>query len=189
MSGGNADAFRRIVGALERAHIPSMLTGSFASSYHGVVRATQDIDFVIAPAANQLRALTRDLLSADFYVDEDAAIEALEHETMFNAIDQHTAWKIDLIICKSRPFSQEEFSRRYSVVFEGLTLSIATVEDILIAKLEWASRGHSQRQIEDCARLVRVRAAELDRPYLMRWIAALGLNAQWQAAWDAAHLA
>jgi hypothetical protein len=28
------DVFRRVIGALERAGIPYMLTGSFASSYH-----------------------------------------------------------------------------------------------------------------------------------------------------------
>ena len=45
----SADVFRRIVAALNQAEIPTMLTGSFASSWHGVTRATQDIDLVIAP--------------------------------------------------------------------------------------------------------------------------------------------
>jgi len=38
------DIFRRIAAALAEAGIPYMLTGSFASSYHGIPRATQDID-------------------------------------------------------------------------------------------------------------------------------------------------
>ncbi|HKT07868.1 MAG TPA: hypothetical protein VJR24_08235 [Gemmatimonadaceae bacterium] len=159
-----------------------MLTGSFASSFHGVPRATQDIDLVIAPNEEQVRALARDLTSNDFYVDEDAAITAMRDETLFNAIDQRTAWKIDFIICKSRPFSQQEFARKYRVSFEGLTLWIATVEDVLIAKLEWASKLHSQRQIDDCAQLLRVRGSELDSDYLLRWIAILGVDSQWQAA-------
>jgi predicted nucleotidyltransferase len=180
-----ADAFRRVVAALERRGIPFMLTGSFASSFHGVPRATQDIDLVIAPNEGQLRTLARDLLSNEFYVDEDAAIEAMRDETLFNAIDQRTAWKIDFIICKSRPFSQQEFGRKYRVTFEGLTLWIATLEDVLIAKLEWASKGHSRRQIEDCAQLLRVRGMDLDRDYLSRWIATLGVDSQWQAAVNA----
>jgi hypothetical protein len=163
-----------------------MLTGSFASSFHGVPRATQDIDFVIAPDARQLRAFVRDLLSNGFYVDEDAALEALSQESLFNAIDQHTAWKIDLIICKSRPFSQEEFARSYRVAFEGLALWIATVEDVIIAKLEWASHSGSQRQLDDCAQLLRVRGTELDRAYLSRWLTALDLTPEWQAALNAA---
>lgn len=129
-----------------------------------------------------MRALARDLVSNDFYVDEDAAISAMCDETLFNAIDQRTAWKIDFIICGSRPFSQEEFARKYRVIFEGLTLWMATVEDVLIAKLEWAAKLHSQRQIDDCAQLLRVRGSELDRACLSRWTATLGVDSQWQAA-------
>ena len=43
------DVFQRIVEALDSAGIPFMLTGSFASSLHGITRATQDIDLVVAP--------------------------------------------------------------------------------------------------------------------------------------------
>ena len=39
---------------------------------------------------------------------------------------------------------------------------IATVEDVLIARLEWASKGESRRRLDDCAQLLRVRGAELD---------------------------
>ena len=38
------DIFRRMAAALAEAGIPHMLTGSFASSYHGIPRATQDIE-------------------------------------------------------------------------------------------------------------------------------------------------
>jgi hypothetical protein len=48
-----------MVGALDRAGIPYMLTGSFASSYHGTPRATQDIDIVVAPTTEQIRALVQ----------------------------------------------------------------------------------------------------------------------------------
>src|SRR6185437_13375634 len=93
------------------------------------------------------------------------AVAAPVSDTGADVFDQRTAWKIDFIICKLRPFSQEEFGRRRRVVFEGLTLWIATVEDVLIAKLEWASKGESRRQLDDCAQLLRVRGAELDRAY------------------------
>jgi len=53
------DIFRRILEALGGAGVPYMLTGSLAASYHGVPRATQDIDIVIAPTAIQIRQLVR----------------------------------------------------------------------------------------------------------------------------------
>jgi hypothetical protein len=180
------DVFRRVISALEEAGVPYMLTGSFASAFHGAPRATQDIDLVVAPTVDQLRALVRLLPTTEYYVDEDAAVEAQQQQGQFNIIDLATGWKIDLIIRKARPFSQEEFARREVTDFEGLPLAIATVEDVLIAKLEWAKLGESQRQIEDVARILRIRASELDRSYLAKWVAELGLEAQWQRACRAA---
>jgi hypothetical protein len=176
------DVFRRVVDALERAGIPYMLTGSFASAFHGVPRATQDIDMVIAPTADQVRALVRLLPVSEYYVDEAAALDAHRRQAQFNIVDFASGWKIDLIIRKSRPFSHAEFDRRSVVDFRGLRLAIATAEDVVIAKLEWAKLGESQRQIEDVAGILRIRASELDRAYLHHWLGQLHLQTQWKAA-------
>jgi hypothetical protein len=159
-----------------------MLTGSFASSAHGHLRATRDIDFVIDADADRLRSFVRSLPAEEYYVDEDAALEALRDERQFNVVDLTTGWKVDLIIRKSRPFSIEEFARRQPANVEGIPLSVASVEDVIIAKLEWARLGDSARQLEDVAALLRVRGSRLDEPYIMRWTEALGLNDQWSAA-------
>lgn len=175
------DLFSRVLGALQTAGIPVMLTGSFASSYHGAPRATQDVDLVIAPTAEQLRALLALLPRDEFYADEGAALEALRLEGQFNLIDLRSGWKVDLIIRKSRPFSREEFDRRRVVQFEGSEVPIATPEDVLIAKMEWARMSESARQIEDAARMLRVRAAQLDQAYVERWVRELDLEEQWVA--------
>lgn len=166
-----------------------MLTGSFASSYHGAPRATQDIDLVIAPTAEQLRAFVKLLPQDEFYVDEGAAVEALKFEGQFNLVDMRTGWKVDLIIRKSRPFSREEFDRRTMVELEGEDVPIATPEDVLIAKMEWARMGQSTRQIEDAGRMLRVRAQQLDWMYVEHWIRELGLGEEWAAVRKAAELA
>lgn len=176
------DVFRRIVEALDRAAIPYMLTGSFASSYHGAPRATQDIDIVIAASPDQLRTLTRFLPESEYYVDLNAALEAHARETQFNIIDLATGWKVDLIICKSRAFSREEFDRRAAADFHGISIFIATAEDVLLSKLEWAKLGQSQRQIEDAAGILRIRAGELDRGYIKNWVRQLKLEQEWEAA-------
>jgi len=176
------DIFRRIIQALGRAGIPYMLTGSFASSYHGVPRATQDIDLVIAASAAQVRNLVNLLPATEYYVNEEAALDALARESQFNVIDFATGWKIDLIIRKSRAFSRAEFDRRSAVDLFGLELFIVSAEDVLLAKLEWAKAGQSVRQLEDCANLIRVRWGELERSYIENWVAQLGLEGQWQSA-------
>lgn len=177
-----ADLFRRMVTRLEAAEIPYMLTGSFASAYHGRPRATQDIDFVIAPSADQLRALIHSLPPQEYYADEAAALEAHRQESQFNVIDLSTGWKIDFIFRKSRRFSRTEFDRRVRANLGDLALFIATAEDVILAKLEWAKLGGSHRQIEDVTGLLEVCGAELDLAYLEQWVAALELMAEWEAA-------
>jgi len=174
--------FRRIVDALERAGIAYMLTGSFASSYHGTPRATQDIDLVIAPTPDQLRRLAPLLPSDEFYFDLDTALDAQRRQTQFNVVDLATGWKIDLILRKSRPFSREEFDRRSQVDLEGLHLFIASAEDIVLSKLEWGKLSESQRQLEDVAGILRVRSGDLDRDYIERWVGILGLEPEWESA-------
>lgn len=118
----------------------------------------------------------------EYYVDLDTALEALRSGSLFNVIDLKTGWKIDLIFRKSRPFSEKEFSRRQLVDLQGLRLYIAGVEDVIIAKLEWAKLANSQRQIEDVASMLRLRADTLDKSYLEKWISELDLHEQWSSA-------
>ena len=103
-------------------------------------------------------------------------------------IDLTSGWKIDFIIRKSRPFSLTEFDRRFQMEFEGLSLFMASAEDVMLAKLEWAKLSGSQRQIEDAAGILRIRFNELDRNYIERWIEALGVQDQWREVWVTAGL-
>lgn len=64
----------------------------------------------------------------------------------------------------------------------GLRLFIASAEDVVLAKLEWAKVGQPQRQIEDAAGILRVRGGEMDQGYLEGWVQALGLQEEWARA-------
>jgi hypothetical protein len=178
--------FQRIAAALDQAGIAYMLSGSFASSYYGAPRSTQDIDLVIEATPAQLRAFVQSLPSDEYYADLDAALGAHKAESLFNVIDLSTGWKVDLIIRKSRAFSREEFRRRHTIDVQGLSLFVASAEDIVIAKLEWSKLARSRRQIEDVATILRARFESLDRVYLERWIRDLNLEKEWQDALQAA---
>jgi hypothetical protein len=175
------ERFRRTVSeALAAEKIPAMLTGSMAAAYRGAIRATMDVDLVIDPEPSALERFVARLEGAGFYASPDAAREALRSRGMFNVIDPESGWKADLIVRKARPFSEAEFSRRQPLEFLGVPLAIARTEDLIIAKLEWASLGGSARQLEDVRSLVRLAGADLDRGYVDRWTHALQLTALWQ---------
>ena len=180
------EVFQRITTALDRAGIGYMLTGSFASAYYGAPRSTQDIDLVIEATPEQMRAFIHGLASDEYYADLDAALEAHKRRSMFNVIDLATGWKIDLIVRKSRAFSQEEFRRRQLVNLRDLPLFVASAEDVVIAKLEWARMAQSKRHIDDVAGILRMRWESLDRAYLEKWTLALGLETEWNDARTAA---
>lgn len=177
-----ARVLQKIATALDHAGVAYMLTGSFASAYYGLPRSTQDIDLVIAGSPAQLRAFAGSLPIGEYYVDLDAALEAYKRESMFNIIDLQSGWKIDMIIRKSRAFSQEEFGRRQRVNVQGISLFVATAEDVVIAKLEWAKLAQSQRQIEDAVGILKIRRESLDQAYLERWMNDLGLTREWNEA-------
>ena len=185
----SSEVFRRITTALEQAGVAYMLSGSFASAYHGAPRSTQDIDIVIAANPEQLRTFVQSLPSNEYYADLDSALEAHTRQSLFNVIDLATGWKIDLIIRKSRAFSQEEFGRRQLVNVQGLPLFVASAEDVVIAKLEWSKLAQSQRQIEDVAAILRLRWEVLDGSYLERWISELDLKQEWSNAKRMAEIA
>jgi len=176
------DLFDRLVRALSQAGIPYMFTGSFASSFHGTPRASNDFDLVMAPTAEQLRALKTLLPESEYYFDMDDALDALKRSRQFNIIDLASGWKIDFIIRKSRPFSLSEFDRRFQIDFDGLSIFMASAEDVILAKLEWAKLTPSERQIEDVAGILRIRTNQLDRTYIERWIKDLQIEAQWSQA-------
>jgi hypothetical protein len=170
-----ADLLAEAIGHLEAAGIPYMITGSVASSFHGEPRATRDLDIVIDPTPPALDRLVDDLRTAGFYVDRDAAEDALRDGTQFNAIGDE-AIKVDFIVRRDRPFSIAEFDRRQRVELLGSKGFIATVEDVILAKLEWAAETDSERQLRDVAGMIAVAGDTLDETYLTTWARKLGVD-------------
>ena len=171
----------RLATLLGDAGIPYMLTGSFASTFHGTPRTTQDLDFVIEVAEENLRALLGALSPDEYYFSEEAALQALRRRGQFNVIHLASGWKADLIVRKDREFSRVEFGRREYGDILGTSVAIATAEDTVIAKLEWAARGRSDRQLRDVAGILAV-ATELDTSYIEGWVERLGLRDSWELA-------
>lgn len=173
---GLGDFLRRLVAHLDAAGIPHMVAGSVASSVHGEPRSTQDLDLVVDPSAAALGALLRALPESEFYVSEEAARQALRSRRQFNVIDLATGWKADLILRKDRPFSLSEFARRQPATVLGAAVCIASAEDVVLTKLEWAKKGGgSERQLRDVRGILAAHAS-LDTAYLDRWAKELGVG-------------
>jgi len=174
------DFLSRMVGHLEATGVEYMLARSIASTFHGTPRATQDLDVVLELSKSALEALLSALGDEDYYVNADAARDALRCRGQFNVIDMSTGWKADLILKKRRPFSDVEFERRERATVLGVPLWVASAEDTVVSKLEWAREsGGSERQLRDVAGILELKGRDLDIPYVERWCDELGLGDLW----------
>lgn len=178
---GAAEALARIVAALDAAGVPHMVVGSFASAFHGEPRTTQDIDVVVRIGPAELERLLAALPESEWYADAETARDAQRRGEMFNVIDLTTGWKSDVIPLKAGAFARSEFQRRVEADVLGTRVFLATAEDTLLAKLSWAqAAGGSERQLRDVAGIVAATGDALDRVYVERWAAELGVLDLWR---------
>jgi hypothetical protein len=149
---------------------------------YGIPRATNDIDIVIAPAREQLLSLVQLFQRLGLTVESEAALAALRARSQFNVIDLPRGLKVDLIVRKERDFSLTEFDRRETHDVGEMSLTLATPEDVLIAKLEWSKMGDSERQLVDAAGILKMQRDALDFAYIEQWVESLDLQEQWSIA-------
>ncbi len=167
-----------VAAILERLGIPYQLGGSFASSAHGLYRASADADFVIDPTDEKLLSLGA-ALEPEFYVSPGAMREALESLSTFNAIHVATSFKLDFFVKGSTPFDAEELRRSVRLdLGEGRSVLVKSAEDTVLRKLDWYRRGHgvSERQWKDVLSVLAANRGRLDEDHLDRWARELGID-------------
>lgn len=174
---GQEDFLKRLVEILENTRIPYMLCGSVSSSFHGQPRATNDVDIVIAPTAEQIQAFIKSL-GKNYYISSQAVQDALMLHSMFNVVDIQAGYKADFIICKKRPFSYQELERRRNVNMIGLNVWVLSPEDVILSKLEWSKDSNSSQQFRDALGVAVVQWEHLDKDYLHKWASELGVTGQ-----------
>jgi len=158
---------------LEQLGVAYAVGGSLASSLHGMMRSTLDVDIVADMRLEHIPPLVA-ALSKEFYADDEMMRDAIERHSSFNLIHYETAFKVDIFIRKTRAFDQMQLERRRTSVIATdpeESIYIVSPEDIILAKLEWYRMGGevSDRQWRDILGVLKTRAGELDLDYLRKW--------------------
>ncbi|MEX2207963.1 MAG: hypothetical protein WEF50_17185 [Myxococcota bacterium] len=184
-------ALAPIVEVFERLSVPYSVAGSVASSAHGVARATLDVDLVADLHVEHVDRLVA-AISADYYVDRGAALDAIARRSMFNVVHLATMLKVDIYLLTSRRFDQESFRRRGQLPLDdregARSYRLDTPEDTILHKLEWYRAGGevSERQWNDVIGVLQVQLGALDLDYLNRWATELGVADLLERALEAA---
>jgi hypothetical protein len=177
-----AELLQYLAETLDRLALPYMIVGSHASIYYGEPRFTQDIDVVVELTASALPRLLEQFPSAEFYVSEEAARDAIGRRGQFNIIHGASGVKIDVFVGQDTEYDRLRLERRQRLpLIPGREACFARPEDVILYKLLYFSHGGSDRHLRDVAGIVAVSGAELDRAYLASWAARLGVAHLWEA--------
>lgn len=167
-----------VVQVLHQHDVPYFVTGSLASSMHGEFRATNDIDIVVELQPEGLQGVVR-ALALQFVVDDVAAKEAFANGVSFNLIHSSAYLKVDLFPATGA-FEREAIKRAERVLIPGTSqpLSIATREDILLAKMRWYRAGGETSAVQwrDIDRLADLNRGVFDVAYLRKWSTTLDVS-------------
>lgn len=175
-----------IAAILENIGIRYVLVGSFASSIHGIYRATADIDILTDLRIEQVHPLFESLQNT-FYVDEHTMRDAVGRGGSFNAIHFDSVFKVDIFVSKGDEFALKQLDRRELRKISpdrAETVYVAAVEDTVLAKLRWYQAGHetSNTQWRDVIGILATSRDNLDLQYLRDWSGKLGLTELLQKA-------
>jgi alkanesulfonate monooxygenase SsuD/methylene tetrahydromethanopterin reductase-like flavin-dependent oxidoreductase (luciferase family) len=170
----------QVTSALESLEIPYVIGGSMASTAHGRIRTTLDVDIVADLKPAHVDALVQALGNA-FYVDASAARNAIQRRSSFNLIHLEMMFKVDIFIPQDRAFDRQQLRRGEKQIIgpePDQTAYVASAEDIVLAKLEWYRLGGevSERQWRDVLGILEVSGNRLDQDYLRRWGATLNVT-------------
>ena len=159
--------------------------GSVASSYHGAMRSTMDVDLVAELQLTHVGPLLA-MLGADYYASETAIRSAIMQQSSFNLIHFSTSFKVDIFVSKGSNFDLSALHRA-QVVQVGtpgneIEVVLASVEDIMIAKLLGYRAGNevSERQWDDLTRLVKLRRSSLEIQYVQAWAEKMNVADLWK---------
>lgn len=162
---------------LDELAIPYAVTGGYAISTWGRLRATFDLDIVVDlfPAKIPLVKIALRKISTTSYLDENAMREAVSAGKEFNYIHGESGIKVDFFVKGKNVTSEQELERRQPVEVLDYQVYFVSPEDLILSKLRWYQISRSNRQLEDVVSVVKIQK-KLDWKYLRKWARMQGTN-------------
>lgn len=162
-----------------------IITGSVASMVYGEPRLTNDVDVVLDIKPTDIAKLIEAFPETDFYLPP---VEVIKAELLrgnrghFNIISQHTMLKAAIYLVGSDLIQLWGMGDARILEIDNQKISFAPPEYVIIRKLEFYREGRSEKHLRDIAAMLTESTAEINQVILLKYIAQLGLEPQWQTA-------
>ena len=75
----------------------------------------------------------------------------------------------ELFVCSDDQDDRVRLARRQRVRLLGRAAYVASVEDMIVTKLRWASQAHRAKDLDDARNMIAVRGDGLDWEYVNGW--------------------
>jgi predicted nucleotidyltransferase len=174
---------KAVVAVVSTAATPYCVIGAVALGAWGRPRATKDLDLLILADSQAREALVAGLSSSGIAVNEqwaEANPTAKGRVTRFSSL-ANQKYPLDVIYALD---SQERATveRRRLIVLHGLSLWVASPEDLILLKL----KAGRPTDFDDVMSIVKNPRLQLDLAYLWNWADRLGLQGELQYVLQAA---
>jgi hypothetical protein len=119
---------KRILAAFQREQVEYVMVGSMAMAAQGLVRATRDVDFFVAPTASnveRLRAALRGLYADDPNVSEIKVEDLAGDYPAIEYIPPGAPYSLDFLARLGEAFRYESIESE-DVILDGIRARVAT---------------------------------------------------------------
>lgn len=166
---------------LDRLGVAYFVTGSTAGILYGEPRLTHDIDIVVALSMRDVHAFVEAFPIEEFYCppEDVLTIEVKRGQRGHcNLIHHDSGFKADIYLAFDE-LHRWAMARRTTVTLDGLPVSVAPVEYVILRKLEYFREGKSEKHLRDIRGMLETSRARIDHGFLEQSIHRLGLVAAW----------
>jgi len=178
---GPTELLARVAPELDRLGIEYFVTGSVASGAWGEFRNTEDIDIVVVLGRRDVRSIINLFPAPEFYLSEDALIDAVENLRQFNVIQPNTGLKIDFMVVDADGFQGSCLARRRQrPVAAGVSAWFSAPDDLILNKLLFFREGRSEKHLRDIASILKISPELIDHAYTDEWALRLGVKDLWE---------
>ncbi len=119
--------------------------------------------------------------SDEFYLDVEAAKEAIVEGSQFNILHPSSGLKIDVFVEGDEVERVQIEDRRRLPALPGFTAAFSPPEELILKKLLYHRDGGSEKHLRDIKAMLEISGNEIDVDRVERGVEVLGLQEAWSS--------